>query len=76
MERYIRPKLKDVSLAWVDYRVMRRTHSSLMNEKGIDPKLVSDQQGHTVDVKLNVFTRTSIESRLEAVETLASAFVN
>jgi hypothetical protein len=53
-----------------------RTHSSLMNEKGIDPKLVADQQGHTVDVNLNVYTRTSIESRLEAVETLASAFVN
>src|SRR5262249_52123461 len=76
MERYIRPKLKGVGLAWVDYRVMRRTHSSLMNEKGTDPKLVADQQGHTVDVNLNVYTRTSIESRLEAVETLASAFVN
>ena len=76
MERYIRPKLKLVGLAWVDFRVMRRTHSSLMNEKGIDPKLVADQQGHTVDVNLNVYTRTSIESRLEAVETLASAFVN
>jgi hypothetical protein len=38
-----------------------------MNEQGIDPKLVADQQGHTVDVNLNVYTRTSIESRLEAV---------
>jgi hypothetical protein len=47
-----------------------------MNEKGIDPKLVADQQRHTVGVNLNVYTRTSIESRLEAVETLASAFVN
>src|SRR5262249_44640158 len=36
MERNIRPKLKLVGLAWVDFRVMRRTHSSLMNEKGID----------------------------------------
>jgi integrase len=76
MERYIRPKLKKIGLAWVDYRVMRRTHSSLMNEMGIDPKLVADQQGHTVDVNLNVYTRTSVESRLEAVETLASVFVN
>jgi len=30
----------------------------------------------SVDVNLNVYTRTSIESRLEAVGTLASAFVN
>ncbi len=78
MARYIRPKLKaeSVSLGWVDYRVMRRTHSSLMNAQGIDPKIIADQQGHTVDVNLNVYTQTSIERRLEAVETLTSAFVN
>jgi hypothetical protein len=78
MARYIRPKLKakDIGLGWVDYRVMRRTHSSLMAARGIDPKLIADQQGHTVDVNLNVYAQTPIESRREAVETLASAFVN
>ena len=78
MARYIRPKLKaeNVGLGWVDYRVMRRTHSSLMNAQGVDPKVIADQQGHTVDVNLNVYTQTSMESRREAVETLASAFVN
>jgi len=78
MARYIRPKLKreGVDLGWVDYRVMRRTHSSLMNAQGIDPKVIADQQGHTVDVNLNVYTQTSMESRREAVEALASAFVN
>ena len=76
MARCIRPCLKGVGLEWVDYRVMRRTHSSLMNEKGIDPKLVADQQGHGVDVNLNVYTQTSLANRLEAVEVLESAFVN
>jgi integrase len=78
MARYIRPKLKaeEVRLGWVDYRVMRRTHSSLMNDQGVDPKVIADQQGHTVDVNLNVYTQTSMESRREAVETLASALVN
>ena len=47
-----------------------------MNDRGIDPKLIADQQGHTVDVNLNVYTQTSMESRREAVEDLASAFVN
>jgi hypothetical protein len=28
----------------------------LANAKGIDPKLVADQQGHGVDVYLNVYT--------------------
>jgi integrase len=76
LNRNIRPKLEVVSLAWVDYRVMRRTHASLMNEKGVDPKLVADQQGHTVDVNQNVYTQTSLKSRIEAVEKLESAFVN
>jgi hypothetical protein len=78
MARYIRPRLKakGIELGWVDYRVMRPTHSSLMNDQGIDPKVIADQQGHTVDVNLNVYAQTSMESRREAVETLASAFVN
>jgi hypothetical protein len=78
MARYIRPKLKpeQVGLGWVDYRVMPRTYSSLMNAQGIDPKVIADQQGHTVDVNLNVYTQTSMETRRDAVEALASAFVN
>jgi hypothetical protein len=56
--------------------VTRRTHSSLMRELGVDPKIVADGMGHDVSVNLNVYTQTSIDSRLEAVQTLESAFVN
>jgi integrase len=76
MNRHIRPRLEKLGLEWVDYRVMRRTHSSLMNEKGVSPKLIADQQGHGVDVNLNVYTQSSVESRAKALETLESAFVN
>jgi integrase len=76
MSRYIKPKLKLVHLEWVDYRVLRRTFSSLTNAKGVDPKVVADQQGHTVDVNQNVYTQTSIDRRLAAVEVVASEFVN
>jgi len=71
----MRPLLKTVGLGWVDYRVMRRTHSSLMKELKVDPKFVADQQGHGVDVNQNVHTQTPLTTRLEAVETL-SAFVD
>jgi len=27
-----------------------------MNEKGVNPKLIADQQGHGVDVNLNVYS--------------------
>ena len=76
MMRHIRPRLKSVGLEWVDYRVMRRTHSTLMNQLKIDPVLVADQQGHGVDVNLNVYRQGLLPDRLEAVGVLESAFVN
>jgi len=62
-------RLWKVGLGWVDFHVMRRTHSSLMRDLGVDPKIVADQQGHTLDVNLNVYAQTSLERRIEAVET-------
>ncbi len=41
--RRIGPQMESVGLGWVDFHVMRRTHSSLMNEIHDDPKLVADQ---------------------------------
>jgi hypothetical protein len=78
MASYIRPKLKakGVGLGWVDSRVLRRTHSSLMNAQSINPKVVADQHGHTVDANQNVYTQTPLDFRRDAVETLASALVN
>jgi integrase len=70
------PKLKTKKLEWVNFQVLRRTHSSLMREENIDPKVVADQLGHTLDVNLNVYTQTSLENRLRAVETLEASLVN
>jgi integrase len=74
--RYIKPRLETVGLGWIDFQVMRRTHSSLMRELGVDPKTVADLMGHDVKVNLNVYTQTSMETRLQAVETLESALVS
>ena len=71
--RRIGPKLKAVGLEWVDFHVMRRTHSTLMNEIHDDPKLVADQLGHTVDVNQNVYTRASVARRKSAVDALENA---
>ena len=53
--------------------MMRRTHSTLMNEIHDDPKLVADQMGHTVDVNQNVYTRAAVARRKKAVDALESA---
>jgi integrase len=47
--RYMAPKLKKVGLEWANFHVMRRTNCSRMKERKIDPKLVADQLGHSLD---------------------------
>jgi integrase len=71
--RCIKPKLKEVGLGWVNFQVMRRTHSSLMRDNNVDSKIVADQLGHSLDVNLNVYTQTDLDIRRQAVNVLESA---
>lgn len=68
--RNIKPKFAKVNLAWENFLVMRRTHSTLMGDLGIDGKLVADQCGHTLDVNQNVYRQSPVASRLPAVNQL------
>lgn len=71
--RQIGSKLKSAGLAWVTFQVMRRTHSSLLRELGVSPEVRAQQMGHTVDVNENVYTKTSLESRRQAVNLLEAS---
>jgi integrase len=71
--RHMAPKLKGVGLGWTNFQVMRRTHASLMRELDVDPKVVADQLGHTLDVSMNIYTSSPLERRKEAVNTLETA---
>ena len=42
-------------------------------ELDVDPKLVADQLGHSVDVNLNVYTKTVLDLRKQALDALESA---
>src|SRR5262249_41883008 len=70
LQRSLQPRLKEVGLAWVNFQVMRRTHSTLMNNMGIEGKLVADQLGHSLDVNQNVYTQSPVERRKVAVDQL------
>jgi integrase len=74
--RHIASKLKEVGLEWVDFQVMRRTHSTLMKHLKRDPKVVADQLGHTLDVNQNVYTQVPMELKVEAVNELEAALVS
>jgi integrase len=71
--RWIKPRLKAIELDWVNFQVMRRTHSSLMRELDVDPKIVADQLGHSVDVNLNVYSKTSLGIRKKALDSMEAA---
>jgi len=71
--RSIQPKLAAVGLGWASFQVMRRTHSTLMNKLQVDPKLVADQLGHTLDVNQNVYTIPELGRRRDAVNQLEAA---
>ncbi len=64
------PRLDKECLGWATFQVMKRTHSSLMKDLGVDSKLVADQQNHTLDVNLNVYTRSSVAARKPALDWL------
>ncbi len=57
-------------VAWANFLVMRRTHSTLMGELGIDGKLVAGQCGHTLDVSQNAYRQSPVASWLPAVNQL------
>jgi integrase len=68
--RSIGPKLEKAGLGWVNFQVMRRTHASLMNDLGVEGKLVADQLGHSLDVNQNVYTQSAVSRRQVAVNQL------
>ena len=75
LTRHLHPKLDTLGLGWVNFQVLRKTHSTLMREQEVDPKIVADQQGHDVDVNLNVYAKTSLEQKKKAVDKLDAALL-
>lgn len=73
--RNIQPHLAKAGLGWVNFQVMRRTHATLMKALGADGKLVADQLGHSLDVNQNVYTQSSVESRLGIVNQLEKQLI-
>jgi integrase len=71
--RHFKPRLEPVGLGWVNFQILRRTHSCLMHDLGIDPQVRADQMGHSVDVNQNRYTKSSVERRKSAVDTLEKA---
>jgi integrase len=66
----MQPALAKVGLGWANFQVFRRTHSTLMRQLKADPHAVAAQLGHTVDVSLNTYAQSPVESRVAMVNDL------
>jgi integrase len=69
-QRNMEPKLKAVGLEWCTFQVMRRPFVSLCKATGGDPKAIADQCGHDIGVSVNVYTQSTLDSKLELVNRL------
>jgi hypothetical protein len=55
--RNIRPAPAKAGLGWVNFLIFRWTQAGLMRVKNAEPKAVTDNMGHPVDVNQNVHAR-------------------
>jgi site-specific recombinase XerC len=74
LRRCLHPRLEPLGLDWINFAVLRRSHSTLHPERGTDPKIIADQQGHGLGVHLSDYVDSSICRKREAVAALWSDF--
>ena len=74
LRRCIHPRLDPLGLDWVNFAVLRRSHSTLHEDRGTNPKIIADQQGHGLGVHLDRYVDSSVARKQEAVTALWSDF--
>jgi integrase len=75
LRRWIYPRLQPIGLDWINFAVLRRTHSTLHDEKGTSAKIIADQQGHGIGVHLSTYVGLSLARKQAAVSALYSDFL-
>jgi integrase len=70
LRRWVYPRLAPVGLDWINFAVLRRTHASLHQARGTDPKIIADQQGHGLDVHMTEYVDSHLERKREATSAL------
>jgi integrase len=74
LRRNVYPRLEPLGLDWINFAVLRRSHSTLHQERGTDPKIIADQQGHGLGVHLAEYVDSSLARKREASSALWSDF--
>ena len=56
-KEYVRPKLRPFELGWINFAVLRRSHSTLHKQRNSDLKIIADQQGHGMRTTWTITSR-------------------
>jgi hypothetical protein len=72
---YVRPKLRPAALDWINFAVLRRSHSTLHNQRQSDRKIIADQQGHGMRTHLDIYVQSGITERKAEASKLYAEFL-
>lgn len=60
---YVRPLLRPAGLGWINFAVLRRSHSTLHKQRNSDLKIIADQQGHGMRTHLDAYVQSGVAER-------------
>ena len=63
LRNYVRPKLRLAKLGWINFAVLRRSHSTLHKQRNSDLKIIADQQGHGMRTHLENYVQSAVTER-------------
>ena len=75
LRNYVRPKLRPAGLGWINFAVLRRSHSTLHKQRNSDLKIIADQQGHGMRTHLDAYVQSGIEERKAEASKLYADFI-
>jgi integrase len=63
LRNHVRPVLRPVGLGWINFEVLRRSHSTLHKRRDSDLKIIADQQGHGMRTHLEDYVQSGVAER-------------
>jgi integrase len=63
LNKYVRPRLRPAGLGWINFEVLRRSHSTPHKRRKSDPKIIADQQGHGMRTHLEEYIQSEVAER-------------
>jgi integrase len=74
LRNHVRPRLSPVNLAWINFAVLRRSHSTLHKRRNSDLKIIADQQGHGMRTHLDNYVQSGVAERKQEASKLYADF--